>query len=272
MWELLTLMMPGIYALCAILAGGLAWLVWQRISFKRKNNEYNIEPTTQRFSTFIRWISTLIFFGAAVLSLVFAGFSFQGPQCSVALTPDSGVACFKEGKAVEVVARPFQDGELVANSSKAIPAATGELGVVNTTDGISIGYGTSIIGSIDDESLAVAGYYRTQSEIIGPTYIALTDEATSGDPLVGISANTVSRISAEFNGVLVKVIEWYTGRSDVIAVRATFDETAISSDISRDTEIRIESGSFVIVFKLISLDLREREKVRATFLMLKYPR
>ena len=181
------------------------------------------------------------------------------------------MACFSDGRSVEVVATPLQDDELVANSSKAIPAATGELGVVNTTDGISIGYGTSTIGSVDDGSLAVAGYYRTQSEIVGPTYVALTDEATSGDPLVKVSAYTVRKIRAEFDGVSVKVIEWNTG-GDVIAVRVAFDETEEFSDIGRDTEIRIESGSFVIVFKLISLDLREREKVRATFLMLKYPR
>ena len=237
-----------------------------------------MKPTTQRGESVprsYRWgiaIALICSFVAVLLFSSFRAFPFNRPQCSVTLDTRQRRGLLQvRVEAVEVVARPFQDGELVANSSKAIPAATGELGVVNTTDGISIGYGTSTIGSVDDGSLAVAGYYRTQSEIVGPTYVALTDEATSGDSLVKVSAYTVRKIRAEFDGVSVKVIEWNTG-GDVIAVRVAFEETAIFSDIGRDAEIRIESRSFVIVFKLISLDLREREKVRATFLMLKYPR
>ena len=258
--------------LIVLIACVVALLTCHGIDVSIKGFQLRLIPSNSLHTTVVRWGITIACSIVAILAIISFVSSFRQTQCSVMLEPAIDVACFSDGRSVEVVARPFQDGELVANSFKAISPATGELGVVNTTDGISIVYGTSTVGSVDDESLAVAGYYRTPSEIIGPTYVVLTDEATSGDPLVGVSENTVSKISAEFIGVSVKVIEWYTGRSDVIAVRATFDETAISSDISRDTEIRIESRSFVIVFKLISLDLREREKVRATFLMLKYPR
>ena len=271
MWQLVMTVEPVAYVLVAFILCVLLLPIWRIVSIKIRGLEV-VSGAPERYSLVIRLGLTVLFVVIMGFAIFFAVAAFRQSQCSVMLTPDSGVACFREGRAVEMLAEPLQDGELVSNSSKAIPRPTGELTVVNTTDGMSIAYGTSTIGSVDDGALAVAGYYRTQSQIIAPTYIALTDEATRGDPLVGVSATTASSISAEFIGVSVKVIEWYTGRSEVIAVRVAFEETAISSDIGRDTAIRLESGGFVIVFKLISLDLREREEVRATFLMLKYPR
>ena len=264
---------PAVYLLIAVvpLAVGAA-IIWNTTRVKRGNAEYESEPSTARSSTVMRWIFTPICAVTALLSLAFALFSFQRPSCSVTLTPETGVACFKEGGAVEVVATALSNAELVSDLSRSIPAAAGEWGVVNTTDGVSIAYGTSELGTVDDQSLSSAGYYQTQSEIIGPVYVALTEEATNGTPLVEVSVNTVSRIAEEFFGVSLKVIEWYTETSDSIAVRAALGETSVTDDIGRDTQIRIEGGSFVIVFKLISLDLRRPEAVRATFLMLKYPR